>query len=209
MILGFSHLTHATAAADRACAYWLERGWRAEWSAPDVVSAPEKWPLMRRRAMRHDLHMLAGPVRIEVIAHDSGSTQEPGRLSVSAQGGVVEIATRDPAREARFFREAMRFVEGEDDVLSFSGRMPSWSVSVRPVLNPRAPVDPPLDLEGVASLAFLSTAPAAEAEAMAALGARDVGTPFRIAVNGRALTVVMLRSPEGVPIELVKIEVKP
>lgn len=209
MILGFSHLTHATGDAAAAMEGWRARGWTPAWSALGVESAPEKWPLMAHPARSHDLHLLDGPVRVEVIAHDTGSAPVAGRLRLPDGASVVEIATRDLEAERRFLREALRFADGEGDVMTFSGRMPSWSVAVRPVLDAAAPLDPPLDVEGLSCLAFLSTAPEDDAEAMRAFGARDVGRSFRVTVNGRRLRVLMLRSPDGTPIELVKVETTP
>jgi hypothetical protein len=81
-------------------------------------------------------------------------------------------------------------------------------LSVRPSLVAEAE-ETPLDLEGLSCLAFLSTSPDEDAEALRAHGARDVTGSFRVTVNGRRLRVLMLRSPTGIPIELVKVEAKP
>ena len=64
------------------------------------------------------------------------------------------------------------------------------------------------DVEGLSCLAFLSTAPEADAETILAEGGREPTAPFALTVNGRRLRVLMLRSPEGTPIELVKVETR-
>ena len=208
MILGFSHLIHATADAETAIAYWSRRGWTRAWDAPGIPSAPEKWPLMACPAEEHDLHLLDGPVRIEVVAHDTGTAKGIERIRLSEDRAIVELTTDDPDLERRFFREGLRFGGDTDDVSTFSGRLPGWSLSVRPVLVAEAE-ETPLDLEGLSCLAFLSTAPEEDAEALRAHGARDATGSFGITVNGRRLRVLMLRSPTGILIELVKVEAKP
>lgn len=208
MILGFSHLIHATADAEKAISYWSERGWTRAWDARGVRSAPEKWPLMACPAEEHDLHLLDGPVRIEVVAHDTGASRGVERLRFCEDPAIVVLTSDAPERERRFFREGLRFGDGADDVLTFSGRLPGWSLSVRPILVTET-AEPPLDLEGLSCLAFLSTAPEEDAEALRAHGARDVTGSFRVTVNGRRLRVLLLRSPTGILIELVKVEAIP
>ncbi len=209
MILGFSHLTHTTADADKAVAAWESRGWTRSWQASNVESAPAKWPLMGRRAELHDLHFLEGPVRTEIIRHDTGAVPAASRIDISDDGRTIELLARDPAREDAFFRTALRFAPREDGSLAFTGRVPGWSVTIRNLADAQAPIDPPLDLEGLSCLAFLSTAPEADAQAMVPLGGRDVTEAFRLEINGRRLRVLMLRSPEGTLIELIKIETGP
>lgn len=207
MILGFSHLTHTTANANQAVATWENRGWTRSWQASGVESAPAKWPLMNRPAKAHDLHFLEGVVRLEIINHDTGAIPGPSRLGISGQ--LIELLARDPAREDAFFRDALRFAPREDGSLAFSGRVPGWSATIRNRADAQAPIDPPLDLEGLSCLAFLSTSPETDAQSMVRLGGRDVTEAFRLDVNGRRLRVLMLRSPEGTLIELIKIETGP
>lgn len=206
MILGFSHLTHATTFAADAVAVWEKQGWTRSWVASGIESAPEKWPLMERQAKLHDLHFLEGPIRLEVISHDTGSVAASARLSLSADHGVIAVRARDPERENAFFRSGLRCLPQQDGSLAFTARIPSWSVAIRVQQDADAPVDPPLDVDGLSCIAFLSTSPEADAEAMVACGGRSITNAFRLNVNGRQLKVLMLRSPEGTLIELVKIE---
>jgi hypothetical protein len=206
MILGFSHLTHATTSAVDAVAAWEAQGWTRSWMAAGIDSAPEKWPLMERHARLHDLHFLEGPVRVEVISHDTGSVAAAARLGISADRRFIEVRARDSELEKAFFCTALRCVQQQDGSLALAARIPSWSVAIRIQEDADAPLDPPLDVDGLSCLAFLSTSPEADAEAMIACGGRSVTPPFRLSVNGRQLKVLMLRSPEGTLIELVKIE---
>lgn len=209
MILGFSHLTHTTADADKAVTAWESLGWTRNWQTSNIESAPAKWPLMSRHAEVHDLHFLEGPIRTEIIRHDTGALAAPSRVEMSDDGRTIELRARAPEREDAFFCSALRFAPREDGSLVFSGRVPGWSVTIRNRADAQAPIDPPLDLEGLSCLAFLSTTPETDAQAMVPLGARDVTEAFRLEINGRRLRVLMLRSPEGTLIELIKIETGP
>jgi len=204
MILGFAHLTRSTAAPNAVIAE-LERDGRAVTARRAAVpSAVQKWPLLERPARSHELALLSGQPPIEVVSHDTGTVKSDSRLSLDAARSEIAIAVRDESAVARFYVEGLGF-RAEQGTLRLDGRFPQWSVTLRLAVNPQAPLDPPLDLDGWSCLAFYATNPTADAAHLQSVGGRDISTAFPVEWSGSRMSIVMLRDPEGTIIELIKV----
>lgn len=207
MILGFAHLTATTADAKEARRRWLARGWTESHTVPGVVSAAAKWPLMTGKALLHDLYMMSGDFWVEIIQHDTGAVSGSGRVVYRDGSGAdaLAILARDPDTEVSFFVDALSFTAGAGGRVCLRSRFPQWSITLSVTADAAAPLDPPLDLDGLSCLAFYSTNVVEDAARIAGCGGRDAIDPFEIAVRDRKLRVLMLRSPEGTIIELIQI----
>lgn len=205
MILGFAHLTVHTLDVDTTLADLAAGGWRPDESYRDIPSAPEKWPLLAKPANRHDLVLLRGPMALEVVAHDTGAVDCPSRLVLDYAEPDIQLFTHEVGPEKSFLVEGLGFTEMESNRLTLKSRFPQWNVSLS--LSPSASpaVDPPLDLEGPSCLAFYSTNPQSDARRLQSHGGRGCTAPFEIGLGGRRMSVLMLRSPSGVILELIKI----
>jgi hypothetical protein len=204
MILGFAHLTRSVRQMDDAVAQAQEMGFALKSISRSVPSASAKWPLMSYRATMHDLALMQGRVALEIISHDTGSIESPASLSLDAGSGRIALRVRDVRTECRFLSQALPCTSSSDGI-DVRGAFPAWSACFQVVEDEGAPLLPPLDVEGYSCLAFYSNSPEADARRLTALGAHDATGQFAVAVNGRNLNIVLLRSPGGAILELVKV----
>lgn len=207
MILGFAHLAVGSADFEAETSRWVESGWVLREVFRRVPSAPEKWPLMAARPESHDLAILHGTPPIEVLAHDSGTVDAAPRLTLGNEGRVTVLA-RDAVAEEAFFCNGLGFEATSDHLLELNSRFEQWRVNLMVVPSEGSPLDPPLDLRGFGCLAFYSTNVLADAKRLLEHGGRDATEAFDIELGDRPMTVLMLRSPEGTIIELIKIKRK-
>lgn len=205
MILGFAHLTVHTASTDTVVKRLTSLGWKFVDAYRDVVSAPEKWPLMAMRASRHDLILLNGPIALEVVSHDTGCVDQPPRIMLDETEPDIRLLAHDIESEKKFIVDGLGFHEANNGRLEFSSPIPQWHVSLSIQSTEDAPADPPLDLAGPSCLAFYSTNPQLDAQRLEAIGCRDCTPLFEIELSGRHMSVLMLRSPSGVILELIKV----
>ena len=190
MILGFAHTTENHPSAP---AWATHRG---------VPSPREKWPLMSRKATRHDLALTNWG--IEIVAYDTGVIGSPGRLSLSDDVGTIAVSSRDTQKESKFFCGGLGFQEPEIGRLFLSSVVPKWRFRLDIVEDSGAPVDPPLDIDGRCALAFYSSDVEADRYRALMAGGRDPTDPFTVKLD-REMKIIMLRSPEGTIIELIEV----
>lgn len=206
MIIGFAHLILSTAATDSAVGQWCAKGWNEQFYDRHVANPAEKWPLMAGRAEFHDIRLLGGPVNVEMVAHDTGTVGRPARLLFAPGDEMPAMRVRDAAAESAFFVEALGFSAQEGGVLAMTSKFPQWSLRLRLTEDSDAPLDPPLDLEGISCIAFYASSLDRDVSRLQGLGGRAATDPFAITVNDRTFRIVMLRSPEGTIIELIQLE---
>ena len=203
MILGLAHLTVGATDALAAAERWTSCGWQQTEAYEDVPSAPQKWPLLSRRAERHDLILLRGAPMLEVVSHATGAVDTAGRIGL--EDGVIRVRARHVGKETDFFA-ALGFQPANDGTLVLSSRFPTWGARLAVDDDADAPLDPPLDLEGFTCLAFYATDLAGDRDRLLAAGGRDATEIFGISLGERTMSVLMLRSPEGTIVELIKIK---
>lgn len=204
MILGFAHIAYSTATPDEAIRRFEAQGLTLAARYPGVPSHAAKWPLMERQAASHELSLLSGAVSVEVIAHDTGAVSGKSRLDVDFARAALVLQSPDMEAETAFFTKGLGF-HSEGGLLTRKGAFPSWSASLDIVAGDRKSAPPPLDLEGFSCLAFYSTDPQADARHLRSLAGRETTEPFTAVVGKRRLEVLMLRSPQGTPLELIKV----
>jgi len=204
MILGFAHLTRSTGRMDEVVAQAQRNGFNLKNLVRSVPSAPAKWPLMTHRATMHDLALLQGCCALEIIGHDTGSVQGPAALTLDAENGLIMLRVRDAGSETAFMSQAFPCAATAGQI-EIRGAFPAWSACLRIVPDASAPILPPLDVDGFSCLAFYSNSLTEDTRRLLDLGAHDATEQFGITVNRRDLTIVMLRSPGGIILELVKV----
>lgn len=191
MILGFAHTTENRPVAPS----WATHR--------DVPSAPEKWPLMARKATRHDLALTQW--ESEIVAYDTGVVDGRGRLSLSDEWGTIKVSARDASMEARFFCDGLGFQSKESGRLFLDSRIPTWRMLLDVAEDQDAPLDPPLDIMGRCALAFYTSDGERDRDQLLAAGGRDPTEPFTVKLD-REMKIIMLRSPEGTIIELIQVK---
>jgi hypothetical protein len=197
VILGFAHITKNVPVELLADA--------------GVPSAPEKWPLMARRATAHRLTLQKiADVPVELVEYDTGAVEKPSRLSLNA--GLICVVARERS-EMSFLCVGVGFclrtegmMGGAKDayILHLESAVQSWRAKVCVALREDAPIDPPLDIAGYAALAFYSSDVEADRDHLLKHGGRTPTEPFTVTLD-REMKVVMLRSPEGTIIELIQV----
>lgn len=190
MILGFSH-------AMIGC-YW-SGGFKTHCGVP---SSSEKWPFLANPAKSHDIVVgFPGLVPLELVRHDTGVIRSRPKISIKGRG-YIEVYARMRYEEIQFLS---MFGELSNHLISVRSPVTNWKVDIAVVYNEDAPINPPMDLEGCAALAFLSSDVEADLDEMVERGCKMASNPFAVRVNGRDMLVALGRSPDGTIVELVQI----
>lgn len=169
----------------------------------DVPSSRRKWPLLRGRPLFHDL-VIDFPsclMPIELVNYETGLLRVPGRIRIQRQR-TVEIRARDTESELKFL-SAFGIWSGK--LIRVGSHVKNWRIDLWVHQDDRSPLDPPLDIEGYAAIAFYSTDVEKDEELLLAAGGRMSTGKFGLFLNGRTLEICMLRSPEGTIVELIKV----
>lgn len=190
MILGFAHITRN------------ETNWAG--IGVQLPSAQEKWLLMERRAISHRIRVpeILYGVPQENISYDTGIVPARGRLGVI--DGEIALRVRNVSVELLFFRDGLGF-QSCDGMLQLASPLRNWEVGIRLYAYHDAPIDPPLDIDGYAALAFYSSDAEADRDHLLRHGGRTPTEPFTVKLD-REMKIVMLRSPEGTIIELIQVK---
>jgi hypothetical protein len=191
MILGFAHITKNRIGVAQSPRLF-------------IPSAPEKWPLMARRASAHRIIFQPSwsDVPEETIEYDTGIVTEKGRLGVGLDR--ILCLARDANAEALFFRDALGFLVDDFGKLTLGSMVRSWRIRLAIAVDEDAPLHPPLDIAGYAALAFYSSDVEADRDHLLKHGGRTPTEPFTVEID-RKMKIVMLRSPEGTIIELIQV----
>jgi hypothetical protein len=205
VILGFSHVTFGTGQFDRATEFFQKKGFVLKDAYRSVLSPPAKWPLMARRPRRHDLALLMGSLTVEIVSHETGSVDGPTVIDVDPLSGLITLNSGDVARECEFFVRSLPCAK-ENGRIEICGAFPKWSAQLRLVENRSATYCQPLDIEGYSCLAFYSNNICEDVQRLVSLGAGSATEEFAVNLNGRRVSVAMMRSPGGAIIELLKVD---
>jgi hypothetical protein len=123
-------------------------------------------------------------------------------------GAVVTVA--DMARARRFWcegfglREVGTWYGGIN--LEFASPVPAWRFSISLVQGKGETPQPFLDSLGMACLSFVSSSLERDAAQLRQCGATHATCPLAMTVNGKALSVEILRGPDGEFVELLQRE---
>jgi hypothetical protein len=206
MILGFAHLAFSTADADTAVAAFGRRGLTIGAAYRKVPSNPAKAPLLGRPAASHDLILLSGSIAVEVVSHDTGTAPGRAKLDLESDDRTIALRVRRVAREREFLTESLGCVAGEDGAtLAVRGPFPGWRATLRLVEDAEAPEMPVLDIDWFSCLGFYSTNLQEDMARLLETGARHATKAFNVKLGDREMEILMLRSPDGIVIELIKV----
>lgn len=132
----------------------------------------------------------------------------------STQAGVraVGLSVSDVNRSASFWSDGAGFrpsAEGEAGGrkwarLTLQAPVPSWSLDVVLVEDGGGWHSVPLDALGFSCLALLSTGIERDLARLASCGGRESSEVFDLRVGGKKLRLLLLRGPDGEPVELVE-----
>ena len=202
MILGFGHVTLHTDDVDRSIA---QLAIQVNTVYRDWPSAFEKTPLLSRAVERHDLVLLENLPAIEVVRHVGAFTQRSGRIDINEELSRLSVQCRNVEVEKKFFMTGIGFKEVDNGSLQFKSVIPQWTVTIDLVENYDAEIDPLLDVNGYSCLAFYVTDLEKDLKKLLGGGGRCPTKVFDVALGERRMSVLMLRSPEGTIIELIKV----
>jgi hypothetical protein len=204
LILGFAHLAFSTGDADKALLQFGKAGFRLIERYNKMSSSPAKWPLMARQATAHDLLLFSGTVAIEIVCHDTGAVVGNPQLDLASDRREIDVHVHDVARERSFFVGGLACVE-DGSGLEARGAFPGWTARLHLIASDVANPAPPLDVRGFSCLAFYTSDLGDAVSHLLSLGGGDATEPFAIDLGARRFEVVMLRSPNGIIIELLKV----
>lgn len=191
MILGFAHVAIGCVFGD---------GFSANY---DVPSSKKKWPLLQGRPLFHDL-VIGFPsclAPVELVNYETGLLRMPGRIRIQRQR-TVEIRARDTESELKFL-SVLGIWSGR--LVRVGSHVKDWRIDLWVHQDDRSPLNPPLDIEGYAAIAFYSTDVEKDEQLLLDAGGTSSTGKFVLFLNGKYLEVCMLRSPEGTIVELIKV----
>lgn len=191
MILGFAHVAIGCELKKEAVTY------------RDIDNHISKMKLMRKPSETHDLVVeFPGMVPLELVNYSKGLISSPSRFGVETFGSV-ELRARDIEAEGKFF--AGLGIRSTKRMVHIASHLKAWRVNLWFHTDPKAPIDPPLDIAGYAALAFYSTDVEKDAAALISRGGRESTGKFSLRLGRKDLDVCLLRSPEGTIVELIKV----
>ena len=199
MILGFAHVAYSSADPEAAISLFnrdIDRRYEG------VASHPAKGILLANAAKTHDLILLKGQPTIEVVSHDTGTIAGPETIGLD--GSTIVLRVADPGRERAFLKAGFAARE-EEDALLIPGVFPTWQATLKLHRSAQSPAGSPLDIDGFSCVAFYSSDLEQDRKRLLELGGHHQTEIFDVTLNGRRLDILMLRSPNGIIIELVKV----
>ncbi|MGD9807285.1 MAG: VOC family protein [Deferribacterales bacterium] len=169
----------------------------------ELLNSPAKKHLLREYSDIHSITYykdgVAG-IPVEVTHHRSAEHRtEAEKLKIKEDYIIIE--TQDAAGELSFFKNINGFSEDAGDSLVYKNRFSGVGFRLKFINGNSDKMY--LDDIGFTCIAFISTDINQDAEELRERGAVDFTEPFVLTVNGKELSILMLRSPGGIPIELI------
>jgi hypothetical protein len=200
LILGFAHLAINVPDLLEAESVWGEEGYVRKAIYLDVPNHPSKHKFLPNYQPSHDLMLLAGlglwPLELTChgIPHSINTLLEWRRE-------FVQITVPDPTTLQRLLVEGLGFRMEEDETLILENRLPNWVCRLRLQVGITTPVS--LGAVGPTCLAFYCNRIDEDVQHLLDLGATEATEHFDISLGARNMTIVMLRAPGGLLLELI------
>jgi len=179
------------------------KGKKAVFQCFDLHNPPAKKHLLRAYSTVHNITYYKDGIvgiPVEVTHHHSPENKaEAGNLRI--EDGYVILETLNSSREIEFFEGINGFGSDTNDSLIYKSRFSGVEFRLKFIDGDLDKTY--LDDIGFTCIAFISTDIYKDAEGLRERGAVDFTEPFVLTVNGKDLSILMLRSPGGIPIELI------
>lgn len=202
MILGFAHLAINVDDTEQAMTEWSGRGYQLVAVHYAASNHPSKSQFLNCYQPKHDLLLLKGENLWPLELTHHGDTQGANQQITWAASHIiltVSEGTLDALR--RLLLEGLGFVAKDDGELYLHSRLPGWSCKLKLNIGVTAPIL--LDATGPTCLAFYCNRIEEESQRLLMLGAESATDIFEMALNGRAMQIIMMRVPGGPLIELI------
>jgi hypothetical protein len=203
MIIGFAHVAYSTPDMESAIRYWTKRGWTSINEHFDISSSSEKWVYTHGKPTKHDIAILRGKPKIEILRHNSQIAAGVSRIKIC--DGYISLDVSDLVSEKSFFIDAIGFTSKNDVDLAIMRSVPSWNLNIKLILSETKLEDNRLNIEGLSCLAFVSNDIHRDRQCLLNGGAREISQVFETQLDGNRFKVVMCRTPNGNMLELFEV----
>jgi len=204
MIIGFSHVIYNANNSQLVLDNMMALGYRLIKSHLNVASSALKNSFLSRPLELHDIHLLDGPITMEITSYGNATRFESKRIL--HRGDFLEVQTSNYLADLKFFTEGLGLNQTEGSTLKLSAPFKKWTITLE-LSNVDSPCTTDfLDSEGLTCLSFISSDIVTDSHRLAGLGAYDLTPLFPILLDTKSMSIVMGRSPGGIMFELIKIE---
>jgi hypothetical protein len=203
MILGFAHIVFSAPEMESAIEYWLKKGWSLIERHDNVVSSREKWKYTCGDPTEHDIALLQGAPKIEILRHNVGMCKSKSRMKI--YDGYISLEVVNIVNEVTFFVDALGFTAENNYELSLARAVRSWNLNIKLFQSCETLEDGMFNLAGLSCLAFMSNNLNEDQERLALNGARDITNIFEVVLGEKGIKVLLCRTPGGNLIELYEV----
>lgn len=205
MIIGFSHFIENTLYPEETIKRLLSKGYSSDFSDVGVLNHPVKKVLLKEYNDHHDLHMLRHTdcYDIEVIDHYSSENKIQDRI-VLHENNIVEITVPEGTLnlEYQFWQDLGLSKNGNS--FSLKRPVPAWQVILDFKEGSEPLAEQMLDLNGITSIAFITKSiDSCMRRINESLSWKS--EIFKLEVNGKKLSIILVKSPTGLIIELIEV----
>lgn len=205
MIIGFSHLTINSNNPRYNLMEYLQLGYELDFSALNISNSAHKKTLLKTHSPTHDIYYLkhAQLNSIELINHFSDNKDLAERLSLEDKHINISLPSSLLFDEVNFWKE-LGFKQNNNE-LTLTRLSKAWSVTLKIRESELNDSELQLDSLGATSLAFLVKKLNYYTDSPLFID-KIMTKAFELSVNNKLLNIIFLKSPSGIPVELIEIK---
>ncbi|AIU68111.1 hypothetical protein ABF162_14715 [Vibrio coralliilyticus] len=205
MIVGFSHLIFNTPKVETVINDLKNQGYQIDFSELGLPNHTNKKPLLKFYSEKHDIHLLRHETHydVEVLNHYSETSEVQNRLFNDKDKVVsIIIPTGKQPSESEFW--ANLGFKVNDGGVYLKRPVPAWDIEIQFTESSATLVEQKLDLNGFTSIAFI-TKNLQACKQLVMESASWISDTFSLEVNGKSLSIALMKSPTGIIIELIEV----
>ena len=205
MIIGFSHFVENTLNPEESAMRFLSKGYSSDFLEVGVLNHPAKKVLLKEYSEHHDLHMLRHTdcYDIEVINHYSSENKIQDRI-ILHENNIVEITVPAGKLNSEYqFWQALGLSKNGNSI-SLKRPISAWQITLDFKESSDPLAEQMLDLNGITSIAFITKSiESCMRRINDSLSWKS--ETFKLKVNGKSLSIILVKSPTGLIIELIEV----
>ena len=205
MIFGFSHLTVNSNNIQSDLMEYLKLGYELEFSALKIHNSEHKKPLLKTHSPTHNIYYLKHKQLspIELINHFSDNEVQADKINLEEGHINISIPSNLFSDEQNFWKR-LGFNKNNDELI-LKRLCKTWSVTLKIQESNVHKSDLYLDSIGATSLAFIVKKLSHYIDNPELTDYIETEA-FELLINEKLLNIIFLKSPAGIPVELIEIK---